>query len=202
MIPGPSYTLAEAVHVCLQMGQRALAEVRALARLPGPQGQRGAKGEAGEKGERGEPGKPGPAGPPGLDGKDGQRGAKGEAGRNASDLVYLEERIAEQVDRRFKTATVTTPDGGRTLRLAFGEVVHEIKTAVILDAGIWQEGSRYSRGDGVTFGGSFFIAQTDTAAKPGGSEDWRLAVRRGRDMAAMPPAAKNEKTQVSPIRLK
>ena len=203
MIPGPSYTLAEAVHVCLQMGQRALAEVRALARLPGPQGQRGAKGEPGEKGERGEPGKPGPAGPPGLDGKDGQRGAKGEAGRNAADLAYLEERIAEQVDRRFKTAMVTTPDGGRTLRLAFGEAVHEIKTAVVIDAGIWREGTAYARGDGVTFGGNFFIAQVDTtSAKPGASEDWRLAVRRGADGRNARVTEEKSAASAEPIRFK
>jgi Collagen triple helix repeat (20 copies) len=202
MIPGPSYTLAEAVHVCLQMGQRALAEVRALARLPGPQGQRGANGEKGEKGERGEAGKPGPAGPPGLDGKDGARGAKGEAGRNAADLAYLEERIAEQVDRRFKTAMVTTPDGGRTLRLAFGDVVHEVKTAVVLDAGIWREGTAYTRGDGVTLGGNFFIAQIDTTARPGGSEDWRLAVRRGADGRNARAVEEKSAASAEPIRFK
>lgn len=175
MIPSPSYTWAQAFGVCLELGQRALAEVRTLARQPGPAGEAGPRGE---KGERGEKGLPGPAGPPGMDGA---RGAKGEPGRNASDLGYLQERIEEQVARAFKTATVTTPDGGRTLRWAFGEVVHEIRTATVLDAGVWKDGTAYGRGDGVSFGNSFWIAQADTTAKPGNSEDWRLAVRRGND---------------------
>src|SRR5580765_805342 len=69
-----------AVGTCLALGRRALEEVRALARLPGPEGRRGPKGEAGDKGERGEPGKPGATGAAGLDGKAGERGQKGEPG--------------------------------------------------------------------------------------------------------------------------
>lgn len=186
-IPAPQYTLIEAIAVCLAMCQRAIAEVRGLARLPGPagevgpEGKRGAPGEKGEKGERGEAGKPGAAGPAGSDGKHGERGAKGEPGRNASDLAYLQEHIVEQVNRALKTATVTTADGGRTLCLALGETAHEIKTATVLDAGIWKDGTAYVAGDGVTWGGSFFIAQAATTAKPGGSDDWRLAVKRGND---------------------
>jgi Collagen triple helix repeat (20 copies) len=202
MIPVPSYSLAEALAVCLKMCQRALAEVRVLARLPGPpgpEGQRGKKGEPGEKGERGEAGMPGPAGPPGLDGRNGERGAKGEP---AADLTFLQDWCIEQVARAIKTATVTTPDGGRTLRWAFGDVVHEVKTAVVLDAGIWREGTAYARGDGVTFGGNFFIAQVDTTtAKPGGSEDWRLAVRRGADGRNARVEEKNAAT-AEPIRFK
>jgi hypothetical protein len=159
-IPAPQYTLHEAIGVCLAMCQRALSEVRALAPMPGP------------RGERGEQGKQGPPG---------ERGVKGETGRNASDLAYIEDRVAEQVGRALKTATFTSPDGGRTLRWAIGETVHEIKTAIVLDAGVWREGTAYVAGDGVTMGGSFFIAQTDTTAKPGKSDEWRLAVKRGTD---------------------
>jgi hypothetical protein len=161
MIPAPQYTLIEGFGVCLAMCQRALAEVRALARLPGPRGDTGPEGKQGLQGERGE---------------------KGEPGRNAADLTYLQDYAAEQVGRAFKTVTVTTPDGGRTLRWAVGDIVHEIKTAVVLDAGIWKEGTSYVAGDGVTMSGSFFIAQTTTTAKPEDkSGDWRLAVKRGHD---------------------
>src|SRR5258707_309830 len=97
MIPAPQYTLNEAIGVSLDMGQRALAEVRALARMPGP------------RGERGEPGKQGPPG---------ERGAKGETGRNAADLTLLQEYIDQRFERMFKAASVTTVDGGRTLRWA------------------------------------------------------------------------------------
>jgi collagen type III alpha len=159
-IPAPQYTFNDALGVCLALCQRAMLEVRALARLPGPQG---------------------PAGAPGLDGKEGARGQKGDPGRNASDLGYLQDYIAEQVDRTFKTGAVTTQDGGRTLLWRLGDTVHEIKTAIVLDAGVWKDGTTYVPGDGVTLAGSFFIAQNTTNAKPGTSDDWRLAVKRGAD---------------------
>jgi integrin beta 3 len=204
-IPTPQYTLNEAMGVCLAMCHRALAEVRALSRIPGPpgetgpEGKRGLRGETGEKGERGEAGKQGPMGPAGIDGKNGERGAKGEPGRNASDLTYLQDYAAEQVGRAFKTATMTTPDGGRTLRWAMGDVVHEIKTAIVLDAGVWKEGITYAAGDGVTLGGSFFIAQASTTAKPGKSDEWRLAVKRGSDGRDWRP---DEKRAFEPVRFK
>jgi len=159
-IPVPQYTFNEAIGVCLALCQRCLAEVRALARIPGPRGERGPPGEIGIKGER---------------------GPKGEAGRNASDLTFLQEYVVEQVERTLKTGKVTTPDGGRTLRWILGDTVHEIKTAIVLDAGVWKDGVTYVAGDGVTLAGNFFIAQTTTNAKPGKSEEWRLAVRRGID---------------------
>jgi integrin beta 3 len=205
MIPAPQYTWFEGLGVCLAMCHRALAEVRALARMPGPpgdtgpEGKRGLQGERGEKGERGEAGKLGAMGPAGIDGKNGERGQKGEPGRNAADLTYLQDYAAEQVGRAFKTATFTTPDGGRTLRWAVGDIVHEIKTAIVLDAGVWKEGATYVAGDGVTLGGSFFIAQAGTSAKPGKSDDWRLAVKRGSDGRDWRP---DEKRALEPVRFK
>jgi integrin beta 3 len=186
-IPAPQYTLNEAIGVCLAMCQRALTEVRALARIPGPagetgpEGKRGPAGETGQKGERGEPGKQGPAGAPGIDGKDGARGAKGDPGRNASDLTFLQEFVLDQLERTIKTGKLTTPDGGRTLQWTLGDTVHEIKTATVLDAGVWKDGTTYLPGDGVSLGGSFFIAQLETKTKPGQSADWRLAIKRGND---------------------
>jgi integrin beta 3 len=188
IIPSPQYTLAEAISVCLAMCHRALAEVRALARVPGPPGQigaegkRGPQGEKGERGEKGDRGEIGKQGAPGIDGKDGERGVKGEPGRNAADLTLLQEHIDQRVERAIAAITLITPDSGRTLRFCLGgELVREIKTALVLDAGVWKEGTTYAAGDGVTLGGSFFIAQTDTAAKPGQSNEWRLAVKRGAD---------------------
>src|SRR5262245_2950236 len=159
-IPAPHYTLNEAIGVCLAVCQRALMEVRALARIPGPAG---------------------PIGPAGMDGKNGTPGPKGDAGRNASDLTYLQDYIAEQIEKTFKTGKMITQDGGRTLQWILGDKIQEIKTAIVLDVGIWKDGTAYTKGDGVTFGGNFFIAQTETNSKPGASTDWRLAVRAGRD---------------------
>jgi integrin beta 3 len=208
-IPAPQYTTNEAIGISLAMGHRALTEVRALARMPGPpgetgpEGKRGQKGDVGEKGERGEPGKQGLAGPPGIDGKDGKPGAKGEPGRNAADLVLLEEYIAQRIERAMNAIAVTSPDRGRTLQFAFGgKIVRELKTAFVIDAGIWKEGATYSAGDGVTLGGQFFIAQVDNpTAKPlkTGSDDWRLAVQRGRDGR---DAQQDDKRIPEPIRFK
>jgi integrin beta 3 len=186
-IPAPQYTVNEAISVCLAMCQRALNEVRALARIPGPvgpvgpEGKSGMAGQAGQKGERGEPGKQGQQGTPGVDGKNGERGPKGESGRNASDLGYLQDYVLDQIEKTLKTGKMSTEDGGRTLRWILGDIVHEIKTAIVLDAGVWKDGRTYVAGDGVTLGGSFFIAQVMTGAKPGQSDDWRLAVKRGAD---------------------
>src|SRR5262245_43761479 len=169
IIPAPQYTFLEVIGTALALAQRALAEVRALARMPGPpgavgpEGKRGPKGDAGEKGERGEVGKQGATGAAGLDGKDGERGAKGEPGRNASDLTLLEERIEQRIERVFETMTVMTPDSGRTLRWCLGDkVLREVKTAIMLDAGVWKEGASYVPGDAVSHGGSLFIAQSAT----------------------------------------
>lgn len=60
------YTIADGLGICLAISQRCLAEVRALALIPGPPGERGPEGKTG-KGERGEQGE---AGPPGANGKD------------------------------------------------------------------------------------------------------------------------------------
>jgi collagen triple helix repeat protein len=205
-IPAPQYTMTQAIGVCLAMCQRALTEVRALARIPGPagetgpEGKRGAKGETGERGERGEAGKQGPMGPAGEDGKPGAPGQKGEPGRNAADLTLLQEHIDQRVERAIDAITVMTPDGGRTLRLAFGNKVREVKTAIVLDAGVWKEGASYLPGDAVTMGGSLFIAQIATTAKPEDkSGDWRLAVKRGHDGRDFRP---DDKPSSKPLRFK
>ena len=199
MIPAPQYSWLEGLSTALAMGQRALAEVRALARMPGPEGKPGEKGDIGEKGDRGEAGAQGPMGPAGVDGKNGEPGPKGEPGRPAADLTYLQNYVNEQVGRALKVASFTSPDGGRTLRWAIGDMVHEIKTAIVLDAGVWKEGTTYAAGDGVTLGGSFFIAQTETTAKPGKSDDWRLAVKRGSDGRDFRP---DEKRTLEPVRFR
>jgi len=202
-IPSPSYTLTEALSVCLAMCHRALVEVRALARIPGPageigpEGKRGLTGEKGDRGEKGEKGEPGKVGPAGTDGKDGERGQKGEAGRNAADLALLQEYIEQRIERAIETVSFSSPDGGRTLFVGFGEKLHEIKTAMPLDRGVWKEGT-YVAGDSVSHGNSLFIAKTQTTSKPP-SDDWRLAVRAGRDGKDYRP---DDKRAPEPVRFK
>lgn len=62
------------------------------------------------------------------------------------------------------------------------EETKTIKFPVVLDAGFYKDGMSIEAGDGVTFGGSYWIAQKDTNTKPElGNPDWRLAVKKGRD---------------------
>lgn len=75
---------------------------------------------------------------------------------------------------------------GRSLTISLKrddvEVSKTVRLDTVLDAGFYQPGKSYERGDGVTFGGSYWIAQKDAESEPAvGNEDWRLAVRKGRD---------------------
>lgn len=170
----------------------------------GPQGEKGDSGPPGQEGSPGPIGETGPLGLAGAQGIAGDRGEKGEAGRDgrdAADLALLRSYITEQatalVAEIFKTASITSPDSGRTLQVVLGETIHEIKTAIPLYyAGGWKQGTSYSCGDGISFDGSVWIAQTATTAKPP-SEDWRLAVRAGRDYRP-----DNDKTPTKPVRFK
>lgn len=77
-------------------------------------------------------------------------------------------------------------DGRRTftMRWTRGEQVREFsfKVPALIESGVWLHGKDYEQGDGVTCGGNYWIALTDTNARPGdGNNDWRLAVRKGRD---------------------
>lgn len=150
--------------------------------IQGPQGEKGEAGIPGEPGKQGDPGIPGEKGEngidgrdglPGRDGKDGEKGLNGKDGADGKDGFGLDD------------FQVSTDDDGRTFVLSFHRegrdpIVRTIKTATVLDRGVWKEG-QYQKGDGVTWGGSFFIAQKDTSIKPETGADWRLAVKRGRD---------------------
>lgn len=77
-------------------------------------------------------------------------------------------------------------EDGRTVTFSFGagetKRSKDVTFPIVIDRGLFKEGQRYERGDGVTWGGSFWIAQKDDPiGKPGESEDWRLAVKKGRD---------------------
>lgn len=60
------------------------------------------------------------------------------------------------------------------------KMVSQFKIPALLERGVWREGA-YDKGDGVTWDGSYWIAQDKTTDKPGTSPAWRLAVKRGRD---------------------
>lgn len=175
---------------------------------PGPQGERGERGEpgaTGERGERGEKGDRGDDGRAGADGvglagalldregrlvvtmtnghavalgavvgRDGKDGQPGPAGRDGFSIDHFNAELKAD---------------GRTLRLSLmageNEEAREFVLPMLIDRGVWAERPEteppYHRGDTVTWGGSMWIAQRETRAKPETSDDWRLAVKRGRD---------------------
>lgn len=174
----------------------------------GPQGEKGdsgidgkdgAPGERGEKGEKGLDGKDGADGRDGKDGADvtfavkdadghlhlmlsngetkdvgrvvGHDGQKGINGKDGSDGLAFEDMEVEQDGREL------------VFRWARGEksVEKRMTFAVPLDQGIFSAEKEYAPGDGVTYGGSFWIAQASTKEKPGTGGAWRLAVKKGRD---------------------
>lgn len=115
------------------------------------------------------------------------------------DMVAVERLIREEI------AKIPTPqdgkdglgfddfeeefDGERTYirRYKRGDDVKEYKSVIpfVLDRGVWKGGTKYERGDGVTYAGSFWICQQETSARPGDAQDesraWRLAVKKGAD---------------------
>lgn len=108
-------------------------------------------------------------GPAGKDGKDGQNGIDGKDGADGLGWDDFEEVLED--DRIF------------VHRYTKGERVKEFRhtLAVPLDRGTWRSESTYVKGDGATFGGSFFIAQRNNPGKPEDGDGWRLAIKRGRD---------------------
>lgn len=79
-----------------------------------------------------------------------------------------------------------TFDGRRTWtrRYTRGDEVKEFtwKVPALIECGVWIHDKEYEQGDGVTCGGNYWIALTDTTKRPGeNNSDWRLAVRKGRD---------------------
>lgn len=112
-------------------------------------------------------------------------------GRDA-DMAALQRQLQEMVDAIPKPKdafslddlSVESADGGRTIRLSFSagglSKSFELAIPVTIYRGVWREG-QYKAGDAVTWAGSLWIANEDTAAKPDTGESWQLAVKRGRD---------------------
>jgi len=77
-------------------------------------------------------------------------------------------------------------EDGRTVavKMQAGDVLVEksVKIASVIDRGVFGAEKSYEQGDGTTYGGCYWIAQKDAPeGVPGGSNDWRLAVKKGRD---------------------
>jgi integrin beta 3 len=133
----------------------------------GIDGKDGVDGKDGIDGKDGV-GKDGVDGAPGRDGVDGKDGAPGPAGLGFDDL------------------DVELGEDGRALRLKFvrdGQAeVFELDVPVMIYRGVYKPDTDYVRGDAVTFGGSVFVCDEPTQARPETSgAPWTLAVKHGRD---------------------
>jgi hypothetical protein len=96
--------------------------------------------------------------------KDGEKGEPGHDGFGIHEFVQRGERSVAAIYKRGD------------------EVIEQIFTfPALIDRGVYKSGEGYEKGDGVTYAGSFWIAQRDTKDAPGNSDAWRLAVKRGRD---------------------
>lgn len=181
--------IAEEVEKAVAPLNARIAELESREPQQGPPGERGADGTPGAPGERG------------LDGTDGKDGA------GIADLLRDHEGnlVATFTDGRLKNlGPIQGKDGkdgrdgfqledfdcrvlddDRTIELAFKAGDHEhvatLRWPTVIDRGVYRAEQTYERGDAVTWAGSLWIAQKETAAKPDGGEDWRLAVKRGRD---------------------
>lgn len=175
------------------------AVVKHLQANPVRDGRDGADGKDGERGPAGDRGEKGDAGADGvglagaiidrtgalvvtttkgeainLGVVVGGDGAPGKDGRHGLDLRNLSADLLDDS----RTVTLALKDDERTERV-------QLSFPVILDRGVFSEagygGAPYARGDAVTFDASLWIAQKDgPAGKPGQSNDWRLAVKKGR----------------------
>ena len=163
-----------------------LARIAALetrAAVVGRDGRDGLQGVIGEKGLDGKDGAPGlngkdgAAGRDGIDGKDGAPGLHGKDGADGRDgLNGALDNLKVVQGADFRTISLCfkstgEPIDGGTFRLP-----------VVLDQGVYKAGTTYQAGDGVTWAGSFWIAQAETTDKPGdGATAWRLAIKAGRE---------------------
>lgn len=115
-------------------------------------------------------------------GKDGEPGAPGKDGRDGFGFDDLE--------------VVSLGEKGFVFRFTRGDQVKEFILPVMgfVYRGVWKEGE-FAAGDAVTWGGSLFMADRATKAKPEtpeGVKDWRLAVKRGRDGKDGKPGEKGD----------
>lgn len=144
----------------------------------------------------------------GEKGDQGQPGADGANGCGIADLLVDRDGnlIASLEDGRMKNlGPICGKDGqdgrdgfsledfdieagedGRTATLKFerGDIRHsyELVFPVIVYRDVFKAGETYQAGDAVTWGGSLWIAQRETDAKPDSADSgFRLAVKKGRD---------------------
>jgi len=156
---------AEVAKQALELERRAQERIdKAIDRIPPP-----------VNGKDGLPGRDGTNGKDGLNGRDGADGLHGKDGRDGFGFEDLE---VVQVDERVVVLRFSRDGIVKDFSLSF---------PTLIDRGVYKPEGRYKHGDGVTYAGSFWIAQKDSPeGRPGDSHDWRLAVKAGRNAKETP----------------
>lgn len=106
----------------------------------------------------------------GKDGRDGTNGINGKDGRDCIDFASIDIELGED----FRTLKLVAMAGEQ-------RVERSVHIPVPAFQGVYNSGTKYQRGDIVTFGGSSFIARRDTGSKPEIDDSWTLFTKRGRD---------------------
>jgi hypothetical protein len=189
--------LADQVKAALAARDKTIAElvdrVKTLEARPEPKdGRDGVDGKDGEKGDPGDATaaieqvaelasrvksleeRPAPRdGRDGIQGQKGDTGERGYDGRDGSD-GWSPDHVE----------FVMQPDGTGEFRMITGEKEKSFpfRLPVLVDTGPYKQEASYMKGQGVTYGGDYWICKEDNPGPPGKDfAGWRLAVRKGRD---------------------
>jgi hypothetical protein len=165
-IPPPQYTLWQCVNVAVAVAQRALEEVRALARIPGPEGKQGPEGKRGPAGESG------PEGPMGLTGHEGKRGDTGPPGQDGLGFDNI-----ESIDSGSEYGFRFVQDGQVVKQMTW----HRPKDGRGFDItrGTYKSGQEYRALDVVALNGASFAAKRDNPGECPG-DGWQLVASQGK----------------------
>lgn len=107
----------------------------------------------------------------------GEKGEDGRPGAHGLDGIGFDDLVVEHDGERAFTFKAVQGDRVRS----WGPFIVPAQ----IHRGVWREGTRYERGDVVTWAGSMWTAKDATTAKPGetaeASRAWQLSVKAGRD---------------------
>lgn len=161
--------------------KKATLEVRSVEPkvIEGPAGKDGSPGKDGIDGKDGRDGKDGTPGigergADGLNGKDGKDGSPGSDG--AASIIP---GPAGPKGERGADGIATREELSSLIEERWGEL--QVRTFADVYQGVYENGRLYERGLLTTWGGSLWLSQAETKAKPGESPDWRLIVKKGAD---------------------
>lgn len=170
----------------------------------GLDGKDGSPGQDGKNGTPGLDGKDGSDGQNGLDGKDGVGLADAIIDRRGVLVLTMTDGRTKELDVvigkdgadgrpgkdgapgrdgfGFDALDLAEDEKGVVLRFSQGDVVKDFALPVVFDRGVFKEDGSYRKGNGVTWGGSYWIAQKDDPGKPDTPDSgWRLAVKKGQN---------------------